>query len=67
MANSTGVLPLMVTCVFLTVAALRINWAGVICAGSCHTGGPFSFPLVAVFEEPKVKYLRHQYLGHAFL
>ena len=30
MANSTGVLPLRVTCVFLTVAALRINWAGVI-------------------------------------
>ena len=32
MANSIGVLPLEVTCVFLTVAALRINWAGVICA-----------------------------------
>ena len=30
-ANSIGVLPLRVTCVFLTVAALRINWAGVIC------------------------------------
>ena len=30
-ANSTNVLPLSVTCVFLTVAALRINWAGVIC------------------------------------
>ena len=30
-ANSTGILPLRVTCVFLTVAALRINWAGVIC------------------------------------
>ena len=26
-----GVLPLRVTCVFPTVAALRINWAGVIC------------------------------------
>ena len=32
MANSIGVLPLKVTWVFLTVAALRINWAGVICA-----------------------------------
>ena len=32
MANSMGVLPLRVTCVFLTVAAFRINWAGVICA-----------------------------------
>ena len=31
MANSIGVLPLRVTCVFLTVAALRINWAGVSC------------------------------------
>ena len=30
-ANSMG-LPLKVTCVFLTVAPLRINWAGVICA-----------------------------------
>ena len=30
-ANSIGVLPLRVTCVFVTVAALRINWAGVIC------------------------------------
>ena len=32
MANSMGVLPPKVTCVFLTVAALRINWAGLICA-----------------------------------
>ena len=32
MADSMGVLPLEVTCVFLIVAALRINWAGVICA-----------------------------------
>ena len=32
MANSIWVLPLRVTCVFLTVAAFRINWAGVICA-----------------------------------
>ena len=32
MANSTCILPLEVTCVFLTVAALRINWAGLICA-----------------------------------
>ena len=32
MANSMGVLPLKVTCLFLTVAALSINWAGVICA-----------------------------------
>ena len=31
MANSIGVLPLRVTCVFLTVAALRINGAGVNC------------------------------------
>ena len=31
MANSIGVLPHRVTCVFLTVAALSINWAGVIC------------------------------------
>ena len=31
-ANSIGVLPLEVTWVFLSVAALRINWAGVICA-----------------------------------
>ena len=31
MADSIGVLPLRVTCVFLTVAALRINWAGAIC------------------------------------
>ena len=31
MANSIGVLPLRVTCVFLTVAALRINGASVIC------------------------------------
>ena len=31
-ANSMGVLPLKVTCVFLTVAALHIKWAGVICA-----------------------------------
>ena len=31
-ANSMGVLPLEVTRVFLTVAALRINWAGVLCA-----------------------------------
>ena len=30
-ANSIGVLPLRVTSVFLTVAALRISWAGVIC------------------------------------
>ena len=30
MANSVGVLPLKVTSVFLTVAAFRINWAGVI-------------------------------------
>ena len=30
-ANSIGVLPVSVTCVSLTVAALRINWAGVIC------------------------------------
>ena len=30
-ANSTSVLPLRVTCVFLTVAALGINCAGVIC------------------------------------
>ena len=32
MANSIGVLPIEVTWVFLAVAALRINWAGVICA-----------------------------------
>ena len=31
MAISIGVLPLRVTCVFLTFAALRINCAGVIC------------------------------------
>ena len=31
-ANSIGVLTLKVTCVFLTVAAFCINWAGVICA-----------------------------------
>ena len=31
-ASSMGVLPLKVTCVFLTVAALRINWAREICA-----------------------------------
>ena len=31
-ANSMGVLPFEVTRVFLTVAALRINWAGVLCA-----------------------------------
>ena len=31
MANSIGVLPLRITCVFLTVAAFRINWAGVVC------------------------------------
>ena len=31
MANAMGVLPLRVTCVFLTVAALRINLAGVSC------------------------------------
>ena len=30
-ANPIGVWPLRVTCVFLTVAALRINWARVIC------------------------------------
>ena len=30
-ANSVNVLPLRVTSVFLTVAALRISWAGVIC------------------------------------
>ena len=30
-ANSTSVLPFRVTCVFLTVAALGINCAGVIC------------------------------------
>ena len=30
MANSMGVFPIQVTCVFLTVAALRINWVGVI-------------------------------------
>ena len=29
-ANSIFVLPLKVTCVFLVVAAKRINWAGVI-------------------------------------
>ena len=29
MANSIGVLPLRVTCVFLTVAVLPNNWAGV--------------------------------------
>ena len=27
-ANLIGVLPLRVTCVFLTVAALHINWGG---------------------------------------
>ena len=32
MASSMGVLPFKVTCVFLTVASLRINWAGVNCA-----------------------------------
>ena len=32
MANSMVVLPLKVMWVFLSVAALRINWAGVICA-----------------------------------
>ena len=32
MASSMAVLPLKVTCVFLTAAAVRINWAGVICA-----------------------------------
>ena len=32
MANSMGVVPLRVTCVFLTVAAFRIKRAGVICA-----------------------------------
>ena len=31
MAISIGVLPLRVACVFHTVAALRINWAGVLC------------------------------------
>ena len=31
MTNSVGVLPLRVTCVFLTVDALRINRAGVVC------------------------------------
>ena len=31
MANSISCLPLRVTCVFLTLAALRINLAGVIC------------------------------------
>ena len=31
MANSTGVLPHRVTCAFLTVATLSINWAGVTC------------------------------------
>ena len=31
-ASSMGVLPLKVTCAVLTVAALRINWAGVSCA-----------------------------------
>ena len=31
MANSMGVLPLEDTCVFLTVVALRINLAGMIC------------------------------------
>ena len=31
MAHSKGVLPLRVTCELLTVAALRINWASVIC------------------------------------
>ena len=31
MANSIGVLPLRVRCVFLTVAALRITRAGVTC------------------------------------
>ena len=29
--NAIGVFQLKVTCVFLTVAALRIRWAGVIC------------------------------------
>ena len=31
MTISTSVLPPRVTCVFLTVAALRISWASVIC------------------------------------
>ena len=31
LANSTGGVSFKTTCVFLTVAALRINWAGVIC------------------------------------
>ena len=31
MANSMSVSPLVVTCVLLTVAAWRINWAGVVC------------------------------------
>ena len=30
LAKSTGVSPLEITCVFLTVAALRINWGGLI-------------------------------------
>ena len=30
MASSMGVLPLKVTCVFLTVGAFRTNWAGAI-------------------------------------
>ena len=32
MASSMGVLPLKVSCEFLAVALLRINWEGVICA-----------------------------------
>ena len=31
MAHAKGDLSLRVTCVFLTVAALRINWEGMIC------------------------------------
>ena len=96
-ANSMGVLPLEVTGVFLTVAALRNNWAGVICArvvlskfleavstsakrnflnrrtpisarfGHGVCGPAVLVQLAAVWEEPKVRALHHQYLGHAFL
>ena len=53
MATSMGVLRDEVTCVFLTVAALRINWAGVIGAKvvSSRFLGPVSTSATKFFEQ----------------
>ena len=60
MANSMGVLPLRVNCVFLTVAALRISWAGVICdrvVSSRFFGGCFHECREKAFQQSNTLWL----------